>query len=57
VPKPKALKISQKIGTVTVTTPEGYRIEAFDVESAILILKSLMDTKLTSRKFCYQLLC
>jgi hypothetical protein len=45
VPKMKKAKPLQKIGTVTVTTPEGYRVEIFDVESAIYLLKNLSGAK------------
>jgi hypothetical protein len=45
VPKVKTPKISQKIGTVTVTTPDGYLVGALDLESAIFLLKSLMGAK------------
>ena len=45
VPKTKTSQDSPKTGTVTVTTPEGYRIEAIDVESAVLILRGLMGAR------------
>jgi hypothetical protein len=37
---PKAKEIL-KVGTVTVTTPEGFRVEVLNVELAIELLKSL----------------
>jgi hypothetical protein len=39
--KPEEKAIA-KIGTVTVTTPDGFRIEALDLQSAVLLLKDLM---------------
>jgi len=38
---PKAEKEFLKMGTVTVTTPEGFRVEVPNVESAIELLKGL----------------
>jgi hypothetical protein len=37
---PQLSEISQ-LGTVTVTTPEGFRIEATDAESIVQILRAL----------------
>jgi hypothetical protein len=41
VPKITASKKILKIGTVTVTTPDGFRIEALDIGAAIELLKGL----------------
>jgi hypothetical protein len=45
VPKRKKTKFERKVGTVTVTTPDGYLVGALDLESAIILLKGLMGTK------------
>ena len=41
VPKVEGEKKILKMGTVTVTTPEGFKIEMSDIESALEILKGL----------------
>jgi hypothetical protein len=41
VPKLEIPKEALEIGTVTVTTPDGFKIEALNVSSAISILKEL----------------
>jgi hypothetical protein len=41
VPKKSSSKKFAKIGTVTVTTPEGFRIETSDMEMAVQLLREL----------------
>jgi hypothetical protein len=41
VPKSEIARGVIKVGTVTVTTPDGFKIEACDAESALAILKGL----------------
>lgn len=45
VPKIKTPKVPQKIGTVTVTTPDGYCVGGLDLESATSLLRGLMGGK------------